>query len=143
MNSKQRAFLRAKANEIEPIFQIGKGGIGDNLIDQLSDALEARELIKVSILQTADMTAKDASAYLAEALGAESVQCIGNRFVLYRKSKEKPQIDWSELDSASGPKAKAPKPAQPAPKAQRPFGTRGAGASIRTQARALRPPKKV
>ena len=53
MTSKQRAYLRSLANTIDAIFQIGKGGISDNLISQLSDALEARELIKVSVLETA------------------------------------------------------------------------------------------
>ncbi len=90
ITSKQRAFLRGEANGIEPIFQIGKGGISDEIIFQLGKALDARELIKVHVLETAMLDIKQACNEIAERLGAEPVQAIGSKFVLYRKaSKEK------------------------------------------------------
>lgn len=93
ITSKQRAFLRKEANGIEPIFQIGKGGVTDELIHQLSNALEARELIKVHVLETAMLEIKSACNDIAERLGAEPVQAIGSKFVLYKKAeKEKNRV---------------------------------------------------
>ena len=92
ITSKQRAFLRGKANDIDAIFQIGKDGIHENLIAQLGDALEARELIKIKVLETAFLTAREASEILCEALEAEPVQCIGAKLVLYKANPEKPGI---------------------------------------------------
>lgn len=89
ITTKQRAYLRSLANKLEPIFQIGKNGIEENFIVQVDQALEKRELIKISVLESADLPARDASAQLCEALGAEGVQAIGNRFVLYRPAKDK------------------------------------------------------
>jgi len=89
LTSKQRAFLRGMANTIEPIFQIGKNGINENLIKQLDDALEARELIKVTVLETAFISAREACGICAEMTGAEPVLSIGFKFVLYRKAKDK------------------------------------------------------
>ena len=89
LTGKQRARLRSMANTIEPIAQIGKNSINENLIKQLDDALEARELIKVTVLETALMTTREACGICAEELGAEPVQCIGFKFVLYRPAKEK------------------------------------------------------
>lgn len=90
ITSKQRAYLRKLANPIDPIFQIGKGGIADELINQLAIALEARELIKVHILETALLDTKAACNEIAEKLGAEPVQAIGSKFVLYKRAdKEK------------------------------------------------------
>ena len=93
ISSKQRANLRSMANTLAPIFQIGKGNINDNFIEQIDGALERRELIKISILETADITAREASDQLCEALGAEPVQCIGRKLVLYRPSKENQKIE--------------------------------------------------
>lgn len=92
MTSKQRAYLRGLANSLDPIFQIGKGGINDNMADQISDALENRELIKITLLRTAEITAQEACEELARRTQAEPVQCIGNRFVLYRESRENKRI---------------------------------------------------
>lgn len=96
ITSKQRAYLRGLANTMKPIFQIGKEGINDNLIHQLSDALNARELIKVHILETALLDTKETCNELALRLGAEPVQSIGSKFVLYRKA-QKPQNRKIEL----------------------------------------------
>ncbi len=93
LSSKQRANLRSMANTLAPIFQIGKGNINDNLIEQLDGALENRELIKISILETADVTAREASDKICQALNAEPVQCIGRKLVLYRRSSENPRIE--------------------------------------------------
>ena len=89
LTSKQRAYLRGIGHVQNAIFQIGKGGINENMINQLSDALEARELIKVTVLETAFMSARSACEELCEQLGAEPVQCIGNKLVIYRQSSDK------------------------------------------------------
>ena len=88
ITSKQRAKLRKLANGIPAILQIGKGGICDNLIKQIDDALTARELVKITILETALLDTKETCNSLAEILKAEPVQAIGFKFVLYRRSKE-------------------------------------------------------
>ena len=75
------------ANGLKPIFQIGKGGIGENLISDLSDALEKYELIKISVLQNSEKGAKDILSDLAEQLKAEPITAVGNKIVLYRRSK--------------------------------------------------------
>ncbi len=87
ITSKQRAYLRKLANTIDPIFQIGKGGITEEIIKQLSLALEARELIKVHILETALLDTKTACNDIAKALNAEPIQAIGSKIVLYRPAK--------------------------------------------------------
>lgn len=92
MTSKQRAYLRGLANTLEPIVHVGKDGVNDNMITQASDALTARELIKGTVLQNSPVTARDAIAELCEGTGAEPVQCIGNRFVIYRAREKDPKI---------------------------------------------------
>lgn len=87
--SKQRSKARSIAQTIQPVTQIGKGGISDNLIASLSDALEARELIKISVLNNIDEDAKTLAVSLAEQLNAEVVEVIGKKIVLYRKSSKK------------------------------------------------------
>lgn len=86
ITSKQRAYLRKQANSIEPIFQIGKGGISEVLLAQLSNALDARELIKVHVLESATLDIKPTCNQVAQELGAEPVQAIGSKFVLYRQA---------------------------------------------------------
>lgn len=93
ISSKQRAFLRKEANGLEPIFQIGKGGITDELVNQLRNAIEARELIKVHILETAMLDTKAALGDIAVRLSAEPVQAIGSKIVLYKRAeKEKNRV---------------------------------------------------
>ena len=84
MTSKQRAYLRSLAHSLDTIFQVGKGGIGDNMCEQISNALEARELIKLRVLENCDYSAREAAEIIAEEVGAEVVQVIGTKFVLYR-----------------------------------------------------------
>lgn len=87
MTSKERAAWRAKANSLEPIIQIGKEGITDNLITQIDDTLDVRELIKIRVhLETAPHTPKEFAPQLAERLDAEVIQVIGGIIVLYRKA---------------------------------------------------------
>jgi len=92
LTSKQRAQLRAMANTMEAILQIGKDGIGDNLIKQAYDALEARELIKARVLDNSGYSAKEAAAEISEATGCEVVSCVGSKFVLYKESEKKKRI---------------------------------------------------
>jgi len=97
MTSKQRAYLRSLATSIQPIFQVGKGEISGNMTEQISNALEARELIKLRVLDNSEYTPADAAGIIAEATGAEVVTTIGSRFVLYRRSEKKPKIDLSQI----------------------------------------------
>lgn len=90
LTSKERAALRRMANELRTIFQIGKGDVSDNLIQQVSDALNTRELIKLRVLETSGLTAREAAAEISDATGSEVVQVIGTRFVLYRESRDLP-----------------------------------------------------
>lgn len=92
LNSRQRAQLRGIANTIDTVFQVGKGGIGDQLIKQVNDALEAREILKLRTFETAPLSVRDAANELAEKTGADVVQVIGSRFVLYRESKNNKSI---------------------------------------------------
>ena len=90
MTSKQRAYLKSLANGIDPIIHVGKGGIGDALIKQADDALEARELIKCRTLDMCEYSSKEAANLIADAIGADVVSVVGSRFVLYKQSsKEK------------------------------------------------------
>ena len=89
MTGKERAAFRAAANHLEPLFQIGKGGLSDALIKQTDDALRARELIKVKVLlESSPITPRETADELAKATGAEVIQVIGGVIVLYRESPE-------------------------------------------------------
>ena len=81
------------AQSLDTIFQIGKGGISDETCLQISNALEARELIKARVLDNSGYSAKEAANELAEAIGADVVACVGTRFVLYRESENKKRIE--------------------------------------------------
>ena len=96
MTGKQRAVLRGMANTLETILYIGKEGIGENTIRETEDALEARELIKGCVQQGAPLTAKEALTELCEKTGAEPIQFIGRRFVLYRPNRKNPKIVLDE-----------------------------------------------
>ncbi len=88
MTSKQRAYLRSLANSLETIFQVGHNGIGDQLIRQVDETLAVRELIKLRVLETSPVSAREAAEQIAAAVQADVVQVIGYRFVLYRPAKE-------------------------------------------------------
>ena len=89
MTSKQRSKLKSIAANLSPVTQIGKGGITENLLNTLSEALEAREIIKVNVLQNAEADADTAAQNVAELLGAEVVYVIGRKAVFYRRSSRK------------------------------------------------------
>ena len=93
LTSKQRAQLRGLANSIDTIVHVGKDGLGDNLIKQADDALEARENIKCKVLENSMLTAREAADALAQATRSEVVQVIGTKFVLYRQSHNKDKKD--------------------------------------------------
>lgn len=93
LTSKQRAQLRAMANSLDPVLHIGKGDLGDNLITQANEALEARELIKCRVLETSELSPREAADALSAATRSEVVQVIGTKFVLYRPTHKKDKKD--------------------------------------------------
>ena len=93
MTSKQRAYLRGLAQKIEPIFQVGKTGVTDNQIEQLCNALEARELIKIRFLDTIPKDKQSLAEEIASKTHSEIVQIIGKKLTLYKHSEKKPQIE--------------------------------------------------
>ena len=92
LNSRQRAQLRAMANDMETILQVGKSGVLDTSVKQVADALEARELIKMSVLETCPIGARETADTLANATQSDVVQVIGSKFILYKRSKENKKI---------------------------------------------------
>lgn len=92
LTGKQKRHLRAMGNEMDPILQVGKGGITENVVTQADATIEVRELIKGRVLQNSAEAPKDVAAELAERTGSELVQVIGRNFLLFRQSKDKPII---------------------------------------------------
>ncbi len=92
LNSRQRAQLRGMANDYETILQVGKMGISENTVKQVDDALEARELIKMSVLETCSQNSRQVADELANKVNADVVQVIGRKFILYRESKDNKTI---------------------------------------------------
>lgn len=93
LTSKQRAYLRGLAAAEDTIVIIGKGGITENVIIQMNDALKARELVKGRVLENSLLTAREAADALSETCRAEIVQVIGSKFVLYKRNEQKPKIE--------------------------------------------------
>ena len=93
LTSKQRAYLRGIAAAEDTIVIIGKGGITENIIIQMNDALKARELVKGRVLENSLLTAREAADALSETCRAEVVQVIGSKFVLYKRNEQKPKIE--------------------------------------------------
>ena len=93
LTGKQKRYLRSLAHHLDPIFQIGKGGVSDQMVRSIQEALEARELIKVSVLNNAQDDARTIAPELAQKTGAELVQVIGKTIVLYKESKENKIIE--------------------------------------------------
>ncbi|KZE40059.1 RNA-binding protein [Bhargavaea cecembensis] len=92
LTGKQKRFLRSEAHHLQPVFQVGKQGINDELISGISEALEKRELIKVAILQNAPEEKEDVAQVLSERTRAELVQLIGKTIVLYRESRDNKRL---------------------------------------------------
>ncbi|MGL4847549.1 MAG: ribosome assembly RNA-binding protein YhbY [Clostridium sp.] len=93
LKGKERAYLRKLAHGIDPIFQIGKNGIEDNFLTQIREALEARELIKIKVLENSGLDTREASDTICRAVRAEGIQSIGNKIVIYKESKKNPKIE--------------------------------------------------
>lgn len=98
LTSKQRAYLRSLSNKLEPIFQVGKGGVNDNQLKQIDEALEKRELVKVHVLENALLDTRSVCNEVADALGAEPVQVIGKKFIIYKESRENKRIDLKDAE---------------------------------------------
>ena len=92
LNGKQRSYLKGLANSEKAITQVGKAGITESFIEQLDLALEARELVKVTILENSLLDAKETANEVAEMLNAEFVQAIGSKFTIFRQSSKNPKI---------------------------------------------------
>ncbi|KRG15519.1 ribosome assembly RNA-binding protein YhbY [Lederbergia galactosidilytica] len=93
LTGKQKRFLRSTAHHLQPIFQVGKAGVNENMIKQIKEALEARELIKISILQNCDEDRETVGNALSKGAKAELVQIIGNTIILYKESQENKQLE--------------------------------------------------
>lgn len=93
INSKQRAYLRSLSQNLDTIFQIGKGGITEEICKQIANALEARELIKARVLDNSGYTAKEAATIISEEIDCDVVSCVGTKFVLYKESTKKKKIE--------------------------------------------------
>lgn len=92
LTGKQKRFLRSKAHNVDPTFQIGKSGISDNMVMQIKDTLENRELIKIHVLQNNFEDKNDLAQSLSDATKSEIVQVIGSMIVLYKESTDNKQI---------------------------------------------------
>ncbi len=107
LTSKQRAELRSEANTLKTTLMVGKGGVTEKVLSEAKTQLEARELVKGRVLETALMTAREVSDEICEALGADGVQCVGSKFVIYRRSEKKAQ------EAAKAARAELKKKANP------------------------------
>ena len=133
MTGKERAGWRAKANHLEPLFQLGKGGISDAFIDQVNGALKTRELIKFKVLlETSPITPREAADEVAEKTGADVIQVIGGVIVLYKfnpelhkdEKKKKPKVKARKMSRFG-----YEKPTPPSKKAQKMAAQRKAAAA--------------
>lgn len=96
LTGKQRSYLKGLANKVDPIFQLGKNGITESFLKQIDEALEAREIVKVNVLNNSFLDIKEAANEVAKETNAEFVQSIGNKFVIYRESEENKKIELPE-----------------------------------------------
>lgn len=92
INSKQRAELKGLANSLEPVFQIGKGGVNDAQVNQIDDYLRVHELIKIKVLDNSLYTSREAANEIAEKINADVVQVIGSKAILYKRNEKDPVI---------------------------------------------------
>lgn len=92
LTSKQRAYLRSLANSLDTILMVGKGGLSEQITKQAADALKARELIKGRVLESCELSVREAAEQIAEETKSEVVQVIGTKFVLYKRNEKDPQI---------------------------------------------------
>ena len=97
LNSKQRSILRSEASKIDAIFQVGKGGVGDAAVKSIGDALEARELIKITVLENSGADIREAAEEIAEKTDAEVVAVIGRKIILFKESSKQEKRKFSTL----------------------------------------------
>lgn len=97
ISAKQRSYLKSLANPMKPLVQIGKDGVNERVIAQINEILDAHELVKISILESAVLSAKETAVEVCQICRAEFVQAIGNRFTIYRKNHDAPKIDLSQM----------------------------------------------
>ncbi len=93
LTGKQRSYLKKISHGINPIFQIGKNGITDNMISEIEDALEAREIVKIKVLPNSFLECNDTANQVAKLTKSEFVQSMGNKFIIYKESKENKKIE--------------------------------------------------
>lgn len=93
LTGKQRSYLKSIANNLDPLFQLGKNGLSENFINQVDEALENREIIKINVLKNCFEDPKEVAEILVEELNAEFVQSIGRKIVIYRESEESKEIE--------------------------------------------------
>ncbi|CCY49222.1 MULTISPECIES: YhbY family RNA-binding protein [Peptostreptococcus] len=108
LNGKKRSYLKSLANGIKSTNQIGKDGISKEFLDQLDDQLRAREIVKVTILDNCGIDAKEAANHVCEAIRAEFVQAIGNKFTIYKRNNEKPVIVFPGHEQAKAKDKRTP-----------------------------------
>lgn len=99
LTGKQRSFLKGLANKLKPLAQLGKEGISESFLAQMNDLLEHHELVKVNVLDNSLEDATAAANDVAKALDAEFVQAIGNKFTIYRQSRENPMLEIPGADN--------------------------------------------
>ena len=99
LTGKQRSYLKALAHNLKPLTQLGKDGISDSFLDQLSIFLDQHELVKVNVLDNSSESAAHAANEVCEALNAEFVQAIGNKFTIYRQSRINPMLEIPGADN--------------------------------------------
>lgn len=97
ISAKQRSYLKSLANPMKPLVHIGKDGVTEGVVAQINEILDAHELVKIAILESALLGAKETAVEVCETCRAEFVQAIGNRFTIYRKNHEEPKIDLSQM----------------------------------------------
>ena len=131
LTTKQRAFLRSKAAAIDATFQIGKGGVNENMLKSIEDALRAHEMVKIKCLETCEYTPKEALDGISEALEAEQVQVIGNKFVLFKISPERRKYDLDKLCLIEKDQKEQKKPAKKPGKAPGAQSKKPAGAPVK------------
>lgn len=93
LTGKQRSYLKSLAHNLDPLFQLGKSGLTENFIKQVEEALETKELIKIKVLQNCDLDPTETANEIAEEVGADFVQSIGSKFVIYKESKKNKKIE--------------------------------------------------
>lgn len=94
LSGKDRSYLRSIGNNLDPVIQIGKNNIDEAVILQISDAIAAKELIKITILKNSILTAREAQDYVCDKIGADPVQVIGNKFIIFKKADKDSKFNF-------------------------------------------------